>query len=117
MSHGAGFRAKYIRSVAQACSESFDLDRLYRKGYEEAKEQLMELDGIGDKVADCILLFGYGKLAAFPIDVWIKRVVEHDYFRGRRKSVKEIHRFAEERWDGYAGYAQQYLYHSARNEV
>ncbi|MGA3020540.1 MAG: DNA glycosylase [Candidatus Micrarchaeales archaeon] len=117
MSHGAGFRARYIKSVAQACSESFDLDRLYRKGYEEAKEQLMEMDGIGDKVADCILLFGYGKLGAFPIDVWIKRVVERNYFRGRKKSVKEIHSFAEERWNGYAGYAQQYLYHSARNEI
>ena len=66
--HGAGYRAEYIRSVANACSGSFDLGRLYRKGYGEAKEELMELDGVGDKVADCILLFGYGKLEAFPVD-------------------------------------------------
>jgi N-glycosylase/DNA lyase len=115
MTHGAGFRANYIKAIAQECSDSFDLDKLNNKNYTEAKEELMTLHGIGDKVADCILLFGYGKLEAFPVDTWIKRIVEHVYFKGREKNVKQIHEFAEGKWNKNAGYAQQYLYHFARN--
>ncbi len=114
MAHGAGYRAKYIKEVARSCSDSFELERLYAMDYDKAKEELMTLDGIGDKVADCILLFGYGKLEAFPIDTWIKRAVEKVYFRGRRKSVKRIHEFAESEWGAYSGYAQQYLFWQAR---
>jgi N-glycosylase/DNA lyase len=115
MVHGAGYRAEYIRSVASACSGRFDLEGLYRKDYLEAKEELLGLHGVGDKVADCILLFGYGKLEAFPIDTWIKRVVENAYFGGKRQSIRGIHDFADERWGEYAGYAQQYLFHFGRH--
>jgi N-glycosylase/DNA lyase len=115
MSHGAGYRAEYIKAVAEACSGGFDLRKLEKKDYADAKEELMELRGIGDKVADCILLFGYGKLEAFPVDTWIKRVVEAAYFSGKTQSVRKIHEFADERWGGYAGYAQQYLFHFGRN--
>lgn len=114
MKCGVGFRARYIKGASQLCSESFDLERLQNKSYSEAKEQLMELPGVGDKVADCILLMGYKKGEAFPIDTWIKRVVEKIYFNGKKQSVKQIHTFADERWGMYAGYAQQYLFHSAR---
>lgn len=114
MAHGAGFRAKYIKAVAQECGESRALSRLGDKDYQSAKEELMELQGVGDKVADCILLFGYGRLEAFPIDTWIKRTVERTYFKGRKQSIRSIHEFAEERWGAYAGYAQQYLFHNAR---
>ncbi|MDE1873713.1 MAG: hypothetical protein KGI04_01165 [Candidatus Micrarchaeota archaeon] len=116
MRHGAGFRARYIRAVARECSGAFDLSKLERMGYADAKEELMTLDGVGDKVADCILLFGYGRLESFPIDTWIKRVVERAYFNGRSQSTRRLHEFAEERWGAYAGYAQQYLFHFARNE-
>ncbi len=114
MRHGVGFRARYIKKLARECSESFDLKRIEGEDYSKAKEELMSLDGVGDKVADCILLFGYGRLEAFPTDTWIKRIVEHVYFKGRKRSIREIHEFAEERWGGYAGYAQQYLFHNAR---
>ncbi len=116
MGHGAGFRARYIRALAEQCSGSFDLAKLDGKSYENAKDKLMELDGIGDKVADCILLFGYGRQEAFPIDTWIKRIMERVYFRGAKQKTRSIHEFAEERWGAYAGYAQQYLYEFARNE-
>ncbi len=116
MSHGAGFRAKYIKSVAREWSSENAFGKLGKKEYAKAKEELMVLDGVGDKVADCILLFGYGKLEAFPIDTWIQRIVERTYFNGRKQNVKRIHEFAEERWGAYAGYAQQYLFHFARNE-
>ncbi len=111
---GAGFRAKYLKSVAEECAYSFDLSRLRNKKYGEAKEQLLQLDGVGDKVADCILLYGYGKFEAFPIDTWIKRTMEQLYFNGKRTSIRHIHEMAEENWGPYAGYAQQYLFHAAR---
>ena len=107
---GTGFRDRYIKSVAEEFASGFDADKLYKMGYEDAKARLMELSGIGDKVADCILLFGYNKFEAFPIDVWVKRVVERAYFNGRKRSIRQIHDFSAERWGKYRGYAQQYIF-------
>lgn len=115
MRHGAGFRAKYIKHAAKFCSESLDLSSLYRKDYGDAKEAIMEIEGVGDKVADCIMLFAYNKMEAFPIDTWVKRVLERVYFDGKKKSVKELHQFASERWPEMEGYAQQYLFWHARS--
>jgi N-glycosylase/DNA lyase len=111
---GTGFRAKYIKNVAKACAEGADLNSVYSMSYDEGKAFLMELDGIGDKVADCILLMGYKKLVAFPIDVWVKKTMEKLYLGGRTTNIRAIHDFAERRWGDYAGYAQQYLFHDAR---
>ena len=111
---GTGFRDRYIKHAAEQFASGFEYSRLHGMGYEDAKARLMELDGIGDKVADCILLFGYGRYDAFPIDVWIKRVVERAYFKGRRTSIARIHEFSTERWGRYRGYAQQYLFEFAR---
>jgi len=107
---GAGFRAEYIKRSADYCLYNINLEKLKGKSYEKIKQSLLELRGVGDKVADCIALMGYGKLEAFPIDTWIKRTVENIYFNKRKKTINEIHKFAEEKWDGLAGYAQQYLY-------
>jgi len=112
---GAGFRAKYIASAAEYCTNSLDLYKLSAKNYDNLKEELMEIDGVGDKVADCIALMGYGSMDAFPIDVWVKRTLERMYFKGRKRTIKQLHRFAEKRWDGYRGYAQQYIFHTGRN--
>ncbi len=107
---GAGFRSKYIASAADYCTNNLDLYKLVGKPYDELKEQLMTIDGVGDKVADCIALMGYGCLEAFPIDVWVKRTIERVYFRGRKITIRRLHDFAEERWGGMRGYAQQYLF-------
>lgn len=112
---GTGFRGKYIRGIAQQCVDGFDLYKLQGKKYEHIKEELMTLPGIGDKVADCILLMGYEKLEAFPVDTWIKRIVERVYFKGKVQSIKTIHKFADERWGKDAGYAQQYLFWHGRS--
>ncbi|MDE1851371.1 MAG: hypothetical protein KGH69_01625 [Candidatus Micrarchaeota archaeon] len=113
---GTGFRGKYLKSAAKVCSENLDLKKLYGMDYASAKEALMELDGVGDKVADCILLFGYHKTEAFPIDTWIKRIIETVYFKGRNKSIKELHKFAERRWQPeLLGYVQQYLFWNGRS--
>ncbi|MDE1834146.1 MAG: DNA-3-methyladenine glycosylase 2, partial [Candidatus Micrarchaeota archaeon] len=112
---GTGFRDKYVKSVAEQFAFSFDKRKPYKMGYEDAKEKLMELDGIGDKVADCILLFGYNKLDAFPIDTWVKRVMERVYFNGRKRTIKRLHKFALDRWPkSYLGYAQQYIFWRGR---
>lgn len=112
----AGFRAKYLKSAAKYCSENLDLYKLDGKNYDTIKESLLEIDGVGDKVADCIALMGYGKLEAFPIDTWIKRTLENVYFKKKTTSIKKLHEFAWDRWGKYRGYAQQYAFHSARTE-
>lgn len=116
---GTGFRDKYIKSVAEEFAFSFDKKRLYAMNYQDAKRKLMELDGIGDKVADCILLFGYNKLEAFPIDTWVKRVMERVYFNGRTMTIKRLHGFADKRWQSeYLGYVQQYIFwHGRENKI
>lgn len=114
MKCNTGFRAKYIKSVASAWDE-FDHSRIYGMDYDKAKELLVALDGVGDKVADCILLMGYGKLEAFPIDVWIKRIVEKTYLK-KSVSISYMHRFAEKKWGGYAGYANQYIFEFGRKK-
>lgn len=111
---GAGYRAKYIVEAANYCTNNFDLYKLRNLDYHTLKNELLTIKGVGDKVADCIALMGYGKLEAFPIDVWIKRTLERHYFKNRKKNIKDLHKFAEERWGKYAGFAQQYLFHTAR---
>ncbi|MGC8710001.1 MAG: DNA-3-methyladenine glycosylase family protein [Candidatus Micrarchaeia archaeon] len=117
---GVGFRAKYIKSAAHEFVEG-SFDRLNSMGYEEAKETLMKYSGIGDKVADCILLMGYKKLEAFPIDTWVERILEKEYGSEMEKTkngniaIREMHRFAMSKWNSYAGYAEQYLYWHGRS--
>ncbi len=111
---GAGFRAKYIKEAAEFCTNNMDLYKLNPAKYDKLKEQLIEIKGVGDKVADCIILLGYGNLQAFPIDVWVQRVLQKNYFKGRKKNIKELHKFADKRWGEYGGYAQQYLFHNGR---
>ncbi len=110
-----GYRAPYIQQVARAVARGeVDLAEIARMPYEEARRVLLTLPGVGEKVADCMLLFAYGKHQAFPIDVWVKRAVERGYFRGRARTHRQIQAFAAARFGAIAGYAQQHLYHYAR---
>ena len=111
---GTGFRDRYIKGIAEQFAYSFNAEKLYGMDYNSAKDALLELDGVGDKVADCILLFGYGKMEAFPVDTWVRRVVEKVYFKGGKRSVDAIHEFADRSWAGYQGYAQQYIFWKGR---
>lgn len=112
---GAGFRAKYLVKAVQYCTYNLDLYKLNPNDYEKLKSELTGITGVGDKVADCIALMGYGNMHAFPIDVWVKRTLEKFYFKGKKKSVRELHAFAEKRWGRYAGFAQQYLFYQGMN--
>ncbi|WP_456474970.1 DNA-3-methyladenine glycosylase family protein [Candidatus Pyrohabitans sp.] len=107
-----GFREGYLRSTAARLA-SMDFEALGRLSYAEAKQELMKLRGVGEKVADCVLLFGFGFLEAFPVDIWIARAMRAYY---GVEGVKEMRRFARRRWHPYEGYAQQYLYMLVREE-
>lgn len=114
---GLGFRAGYLKESARKVSSGrFDLMGLGALSYDKAKDKLLTLKGIGEKVADCVLLFAFKKFEAFPVDVWIKRGMERLYFRGRIVRPKEIASFARGHFGRYAGYAQEYLYHYLRHE-
>lgn len=101
----SGFRAKYILDAAQKFSSNqIDVEALYTLPIDEARNTLMTIKGIGPKVADCALLFGWGRVECFPVDVWIRRAMNH--FFGENGLPSE----AVE----YAGIVQQYLFYWAR---
>ena len=103
----AGFRAKYIIDAAKKVSSGeVDLARLPSIPIDRARQELMGISGVGPKVADCVLLFGLGHMAAFPADVWIGRAMEKYYPNGLPQEFLPI-----------AGIAQQYLFHYARNTM
>jgi N-glycosylase/DNA lyase len=82
---------------------------------DEARVELCLLPGVGVKVANCALLFGFGRLKAFPIDVWIERVLRETYFQKKRRiTAKRLKEFSAKYFGEYGGYAQQYLFHHAR---
>lgn len=108
---GLGYRAKHVERLCRLVDDE-GLDSMRRMRYEDLRERLLELPGVGDKVADCVALFGFGRLEAFPIDVWIERGLLRLY--GVRGSYSRLRRFAQERFGGYAGYAQEYIYLNER---
>lgn len=111
-----GFRAKYLADAASKIIEGYIReDELKSIGYLAAKEKLTTIKGVGDKVANCVLLFSLGYRNAFPVDVWIKRIMENMYFEGSVKN-EEIMKFAKEKFGNYGGYAQQYLFYYAREK-
>lgn len=112
----AGFRDKYILGAARLFADgTISGEKLRSLNDSDAKRLLMSVKGIGNKVADCVMLFGLGRTAAFPIDVWIKRITEERYF-GSEQSVKTLAAFAEEKFGDLGGYAQQYLFFYARED-
>lgn len=110
----AGFRDKYILDAAKkVASGEICLGKIYSMSYDEAKNELKKIKGVGEKVANCVLLFGFSKLNAFPVDVWIRRVLERYYFDGGEVRG-DIEEFARQRFGELGGFAQQYLFYYAR---
>ena len=101
-----GYRAPYIISAAGAVADgSLDLGELMRCDSVKAKKRLMELNGIGEKVANCAVLFGFRHMEAFPIDVWIRRALKEHFPPDFDPAVL----------GEYAGLAQQYIFYHARS--
>lgn len=110
----AGFRCKYIIETAvKVIHGEVKLDTLKNLPSDEARKQLTKLPGVGNKVADCVLLYSGTKYDVFPTDVWVKRVMEELYFK-EETSLKRIQEFASDKLGELAGFAQQYLFYYAR---
>jgi N-glycosylase/DNA lyase len=112
-----GFRARNLLAAARAVdSGKVRLEPIAAMDYPRAVEELTKLPGVGPKVADCALLFGWGRQEAFPIDVWIERALRRLYFARRRHVTRrQLVEFHRGHFGPYAGYAQQYLFHYVRN--
>lgn len=101
----AGFRNKYILDAAKKIStKEVDIEKIKTLDFDSAKNELLKINGVGEKVAQCALLYGFGRIEAFPQDVWVKRIVSELYPNGLPDCIK-----------GTEGIAQQYLFHWRRN--
>jgi N-glycosylase/DNA lyase len=111
-----GYRANNLRATARLVSSGeADLQAWSALSDAQLRKQLCALPGVGPKIANCVMLFAYERLRAFPIDVWIERVLKIHYFSRRKKmSAQRLREFSETYFGEHGGYAQQYLFHHAR---
>ena len=110
---GAGYRAKYLAVTSRQVADGFDLDAICDMDGNTANKKLCTLMGVGSKVADCILLFGYHKQDVFPVDTWIKKVYK-DVVGDDVDNNNIIRRKLIDIYGEYSGYAQQYLFFNKR---
>jgi len=115
---GLGYRAPYVqRSAELAAAGELAPEAVREMDYEAAREALQTFVGVGDKVADCVLLFSLGFLEAVPLDTWIRTAIEDYYPDCDRGSYAETSRAIREAFGGeYAGYAQTYVFHHLRTQ-
>ncbi len=113
---GVGFRAKYIVNTVKDIKNGFDLEEVSRLPIDKCKRELTKLMGVGPKVADCVMLFSMKKTNAFPVDVWIKKIMEELYIK-EEVSLKYIESYSKEKFGEFAGIAQQYLFFYARDNL
>ncbi|PYI64052.1 MAG: hypothetical protein DMF07_07935 [Verrucomicrobia bacterium] len=111
-----GYRAKNLCATAQLVSSGeCNLEAWSALSDAELRERLCALPGVGAKIANCVMLFAYERLRAFPIDVWIERVLRQHYLPRRKKmTAQQLCEFSETYFGEHGGYAQQYLFHHAR---
>lgn len=113
-----GFRAPYIKNATEAVySGAVTKEKLDELDIAQARELLMTIKGVEEKVANCVLLFGLGRREAFPVDVWMKRIMEQMYFDGKDTKKQDIEAFAVNKFGDLGGYAQQYLFDYARTTL
>lgn len=105
-SHGLGYRDKYISQLSsKVYYKEFDLDNIYNLNFNDAYNYLLTIYGVGAKIANCVMLFAYHGIDAFPKDVWINRIIKNEY-NGN---------FDTDRYFGYAGVIQQYMFYYVRS--
>ncbi len=109
-----GFRDKYIKKTSEAVIlEDFEVNSLREVSGDECRKKLMSYSGVGAKVADCIALFGMQKYDSFPVDVWVKRVMQ-EFYNAQDMSLPKMRKFGVELFGKDAGFAQQYLFYYVR---
>lgn len=116
-----GFRTERIKEAArEVASGELELNILFRLEYRYARERLMRLNGIGEKVADCVLLFAFEKMEAFPVDTHIRQIIQHyhidDNFFENCTNLSRMGDWGRQYFGHYCGYAQQYLFYQKRVE-
>ncbi len=109
---GAGYRAAYLDRVAKALQEE-DVESWRQLDTQELRKKLMSLHGIGRKVADCILLFGFQRYDVFPVDTWIKKVFEDTY---KNVPADKMSTLLVQKYQNYAGFVQQWLFYYKREK-
>jgi N-glycosylase/DNA lyase len=111
-----GYRARNLLATARLVSSgAADLEAWSALSDIDLRAKLCDLPGVGAKVANCVMLFAYERLRAFPIDVWIERVLRQQYFpRNKKIATEQLRTFSENYFGEHGGYAQQYLFHHAR---
>lgn len=112
---GTGYRAKYIVETLEILEEEdFDLEEVREMEYGEARERLKDLYGVGDKVADCVLLFSLGFYEAYPIDTWADKALESHFEGLYSEDYGELSENMRDHFGEFSGYAQEYIFHAAR---
>lgn len=112
-----GYREKYIKkTVNMIVNQEIDIEKLPSLGTLEAQKELMKLSGVGEKVADCILLFSMAKYDAFPMDTWMKKVMQRYYPDESMGNIKRARSLGVELFGSFAGIAQQYLFYYEREQ-
>lgn len=109
-----GYRSKYIIQAAKMVQNEINLEEIRKMNYETAFDTILKIPGVGPKVADCILLYGYGFGKAFPVDIWISRIVSRLYFDSKTVSNPKMRAYGIKKFRKHAGYTQLYLFHYAR---
>lgn len=111
-----GYRAKYIKQTADFLKENPQyLKELPDLTTLKAKQMLLQLPGVGEKIADCVLLFGLGRMESFPIDTWIEKILIQ-FYRLEGYTKNQLEQFAHAHFGDNAGYAQQFLFSAARSK-
>ncbi len=109
-----GFRDKYIvDAIEKITTNKLDIYAINNLSTDKLKKELMTIKGVGEKVSDCVLLFAFNRKERFPVDVWVKRVMENLYFNNEDTDKAVIERYAKNNFGNYAGIAQQYLFNYA----
>lgn len=113
---GLGFRdVRIYETVQRTLKGKIDLEKLKQEENTEVlRKKLLEIPGVGPKVADCVMLFALNRFDVFPVDVWVKRVISELYFNKKEQTPNVIHEFAEKQYGDLAGLAQQYLFYWRR---
>lgn len=112
-----GYRGAYLAdAVEKILTKVVDLNAIGNMTYEDGMAMLMQIKGVGEKVADCVMLYGYGNFSAFPVDVWIERVVSELYFK-EKPTKDQIRSFVRTHFGPNEGIAQQYLFEYGRNQL
>lgn len=112
-----GFRAPYLMDAIKLVADgTIDYKKYVDMPCDEVEKDLIQIKGVGNKVANCVMLFSLGKREAFPVDVWIQRIMEKLYYNGEKTKKEVIIDFAKKHFGEYGGYAQQYLFYYARDE-